>query len=365
MTSNVTGTVNFINARTGALPTVTAGTLNVDWYLGIHVVNRNGLGNIDTGADDITISENTGTPASTVFRHNGSSWSAGATSQTTGTSSSGLNPQPNTDGAIKVREYSNIAGARTDYLYNLQIDWQENYGAYDYHEDYGENYITSTLNTSSGHDEIIDSDWHRETLETMNTNGGLNDVPTYGSWYIGMLTGLDVTITGTTITFANLNFGNSFTDTASTQTKIGVTTSATNGYIVTAWETQKMTHNDYPAEIDNFNVNSGGDYGDYADPLPWTNNCSTASPNNECGFGFTSSDTTVETANRYNSGAEYAGFPTDSSSPIRVADKDGPILYNSGDADTYSLTTYRISASNIQRPGTYSTTIVYVVTAEY
>ena len=356
LTTNVTGTVNFINARTGASPTVTAGTLNVDWYLGIHAVNANGLANIETDSTtDIKISENTGTPVATIWKYS-SGWGSPATSQTTGTDSTGKNIQPHTDGAIKIREYSNTAGARTDYLYNLQIIWQTNYGAYDYYDDYGENYLTSTLNTSSGHDEIIDSDWHRETSVTMNADDTLNDVPTYGSWYVGMLTGLSVDFTtGASITFDDLNSTNNFSDTDETKTQITVSTSATSGYVVTAWEDGLMTCSACAGtpNIQNF-------YGTYPTPQLWSDASYCKDNSNFCGFGFTSSDTTIDTfGDLYVGATKYAGFPNGSINPIRVMDYDSP-----ANGIFYDIT-YRISISNTQQSGDYSTTIVYIVTAEY
>jgi hypothetical protein len=275
------------------------------------------------------------------------------------------------DGAIRIREYSMTASAScpgagcTLYKYNIHIDWQSTYGAYDYYDDYGDNYITScwagsttSCEDDSSDDDVIGVSWYRSTPGSMNGSkpyDGLNDPPDSGSWYCGMLKGLEVTITGTSIDFGNLDTGNDFTATAGTTTDIEVTTSATNGYIVTAWETQVMTCSDSGAcgseTIQNFT------YGTYADPQPWTIVCK--DDTDYCGFGFTSSDTSVEGSNRYNSGTEYTFFPTDSSSPVRVSDDSGPISSSS-----YSIT-YRISTSVTQRPGPYGTTVVYVITAHY
>jgi len=355
------GTPTFLNAKTGTV-SVTGGTLNVDWYLGVHVVDAaNTATNIDTGDADITISENSATPQSTVWRHNGTDWGTAATSQTTGTDATGKNPQPNSAGAIRIREYSMTSSATcpgagcTLYKYNLQIAWQSTYGEYNYYSDYGNKYLTSTLNTGSGHDEVISVAWYRSAPGTMNTPySAVNDPPTNGSWYVGMLKGLEVTITGTSIDFGSLDSSNNFTATAGTQTQITVTTSATSGYIVTAWETQLMTCSDAGAcgseTIQNFT-------GTYADPQPWTILCKDNS--SYCGFGFTSSDTLVEGSNRYNSGTEYTYFPTDSSNPVRVMDYSSPVS-----SQSYSIT-YRISAPLTQRPGPYTTTIIYVVTAQY
>jgi hypothetical protein len=363
------GTPTYLNTKTGTV-SVTGGTLNVDWYLGVHVVDAaNTSTNIDTGDADITISENSATPQSTVWRHNGTDWGTAASSQTTGTDATGKNPQPNSAGAIRIREYSMTSSATcpgagcTLYKYNLQIVWQGNYGEYDYYNDYGQNYLTScwagTTNACSDDttdDDVIGVSWHRSTAGTMNTPYvAVNDPPTNGSWYIGMLKGLEVTITGTSIDFGSLDASNNFTATAGTQTQISVTTSATSGYIVTAWENQLMTCSDAGTcgsqTIQNFT------YGTYADPQPWTILCKD-NPN-YCGFGFTSSDTLVEGSNRYNSGTEYTYFPTDSANPVRVADYSSQVYNNS-----YSIT-YRISVPLTQRPGPYQTTVVYVVTAQY
>ena len=350
------GTAVFLNAKTGTV-SVTGGELDVDWYLGVHVVDAaNTSTNIDTGDADITISENSGTPASTVWRHDGDTWETAASSKTTGTDATGKNPQPTSAGAIRIREYAKTSSTTTYYLYNLKIAWQSTYGEYNYYSDYGSKYLTSTANTGSGHDEVIGVNWYRSTAGTMNTPYvTVNEPPTNGSWYVGMLKGLEVTITGTSIDFGALDTSNDFTATAGTQTNITVTTSATSGYIVTAWETQLMTCSDSGAcgtqTIQNFT------YGTYANPQPWATLCKDDS--NYCGFGFTSSDPSVEGSNRYNNGTEYTYFPTDSSTPVRVMD------YSSKVSSQSYLITYRISAPVTQRPGPYTTTIVYIITAQY
>ena len=351
-TTVTNGTSTYINAKTGAV-SVTGGTLNVDWYLGVHAVNRNGLGDINTDGDnDIIISENTGTPASTVWKYN-SGWGVAASSQTTGTDATGINPQPNSDGAIRIREYSNADGTPTYYLYNLQIEWQTSYGQYDYYDDYTGAYITSSLNSGT-----IDDGWYRSLalIDTMNTPyDTVNTASNQGSWYVGMLTGLSVDFTtGTSITFDNLDLVNNFSDTDETKTKITVSTSATNGYVVTAWEDGLMTCAACPGTptIQNF-------YGTYAVPQLWSDVSYCKDNSNYCGFGFTSSDTTIEGSDLYVSGTKYAGFPNDAANPIRVMDYDSP-----ANGEDYDIT-YRISVLPTQQSGDYSTTVVYVVTAEY
>jgi hypothetical protein len=235
-------------------------------------------------------------------------------------------------------------------------------------------YLTSCWSGSSNScsddsysDDVIGALWYRSDPTTMwgsKPYDVLNYPPLHGSWYAGMLpSGIEVTINGTSISFAELTITNNFSNTASTPTEIIVTTGAASGYIVTAWETQVMTHNDYPSEyIDNFKV--GADYCIYppADTCTWSEseNCIN---NNKCGFGFTSSDTLVDGVDRYHFEGQnkFAGFPdeNDPARPILVMDWPSPVSGKS-----FSIT-YRISTSLTQRPGTYGTTIVYIVTAQY
>jgi adhesin HecA-like repeat protein len=348
------GTVIYLNTKTGTQPvSVTGGTLNVDWYLGVLVVDASNTNTkINTGDNDITISENSTTPASTIWEWSGSDWDSPASSKTIGTDSDGIIPSPGTNGAIRIREYSNTSGSPTYYKYNLAIVWQSTYGEYNYYTDYGQNYITSTANTGSGEDEVIDNDYKRTTPTNQNIpEQAVNKPPTNGSWYVGMFKGLEVTIAGTSIDFGTLDAPN-FSATAGTKTNITVTTSATSGYIVTAWEDGLMKCSDSIDTIQNFT-------GSYADPREWSGYCKDNT--DYCGFGFTSSDPSVGVVNpsRYSGATAYTFFPTDSSAPVLVMDFDGPVASQS------YLITYRISASLTQRPGFYSTTIVYIVTAQY
>jgi hypothetical protein len=366
----------FVNAKTGTSPTVTDGTLNVDWYLGVRVIDAasDPVDPIEDIVDgDVTISENTapgdGGPYSTIWKYSGG-WGDPAASKTTSTDGDGNNPQPNNTGAIRVREYSMTASAScpgagcTLYKYNLQIAWQSTYGEYNYYTDHGQNYLTScwagTSNACSNDttdDDVIGSSWYRSTIGTMNTPYvTVNEPPTNGSWYIGMFKGLEVTITGTSIGFGTLDATNNFTAQIDSGTTITVTTSATSGYIVTAWETQLMTCSaancGVETTIQNFT------YCDYSNPCLWATLCKDNA--NYCGFGFTSNDPEVGgESSRYGGGTEYTYFPNDSANPVRVMDYGGPVSSKS-----YSIT-YRISASLIQRPGPYSTTIVYIITAQY
>jgi len=345
-------TAIFINAKTGTSPTVTNGTLNVDWYVGVHLVDAaNTSTKIDTGDADITISENSGTPASTVWRYN-AGWGSGATSQTTGTDSNGDNPQPPPDpsptGAIKIREYSNTSGATTYYLYNLQVTWQSTYGQYDYYSDYGSKYLTSSANSGSGHDEVIDVNWYRSSPETMNAVGTVNDPPTNGSWYVGMLNGLSFTIDTYSIDFGSIDPGANPTDETNVLT---VTTSATNGYVITAWSSQVMTCSD-SGQCGSETISDWT--GTNASPTTWSAG--------SYGFGYSTNDVALldGTPDRF-SGPKFAGF-AHTASGHRVADRSNAQCPCDNQQNTI---TYRIAAQPSQRPGPYQTEIVYIATVNY
>ena len=141
-----------------------------------------------------------------------------------------------------------------------------------------------------------------------------------------------------------------------------VTTSATNGYIITAWAVTSYTpdvlrHDIYEDTdyIKNF-------YGTYATPQTWEATDYCIDNDNYCGFGYTSSDTSVDGSNLYDSGAKYVKFPSESSGYI-VSDYDQPVsVPDSG--STYRATV-KASVKVSQLFGDYSTTIVFICTAQY
>jgi len=169
--------------------TVSAGTLTTDWYLAPQVADRDTLTVINTTGTDITVSETSGSPASTVFKRAAGTWGSGATSQTGDSGSDGRIAQPNSDDALRVREYSQTSGGLTYYQYNLAVAAQTVHANYDYERDYGK-YITSTGNTSSSEDKVIGVAWYRDTIATENGLPAINGSVTSGTWYAGMSTGI-------------------------------------------------------------------------------------------------------------------------------------------------------------------------------
>lgn len=145
------------------------------------------------------------------------------------------------------------------------------------------------------------------------------------------------------LTFNNLDSGNSYTDSSKT-TVLTTSTNAYNGYIVYGRATQALT----------FGSNNIAHYGSpNSAPTTWSGT----------GFGYTTSDTDLSggTANRF-SGSKYAGF-TNSAPGDPVADHTGPVLTAiSGEQFTLS---YRVTTDSTKPAGTYTSTIIYVVVPEY
>lgn len=155
-------------------------------------------------------------------------------------------------------------------------------------------------------------------------------------------------VDSSTITFSNLNSGNSYTD-STKQTVITTSTNAYNGYLVYGHETQPLTHT----------VNGTQTIADYAGtnsaPTSWTGT----------GFGYSTSDSSLTggTADRFtNGGAKYAGFSTNAPGDP-IADHPGPIL--SPISNEQFTLSYRVTADANTKAGEYRTTVVYVAVPTY
>lgn len=147
------------------------------------------------------------------------------------------------------------------------------------------------------------------------------------------------------ITFDNLNAGNSYTD-SSKSTTLTTTTNAYNGYIVYAYATDELKSG--TNQIDHYSSPNSA-------PTTWAGT----------GFGYTTDDSDLigGTGNRFTSGGpKYAGF-IESSPGDPVADTAGPVLTELSN-DEYTVS-YRVTADGSQAAGTYQTTIIYIVVPTY
>lgn len=152
---------------------------------------------------------------------------------------------------------------------------------------------------------------------------------------------LSYSLDSNSITFSNLNSGNSYTDNSKT-TVMTTTTNAYNGYVVYGRETQALTTPDGNTIADYTSPNSA--------PTTWSG----------IGFGYNTDDTNLTggTANRF-SGNKYAGFGTTGPGDP-VADNAGPVTSTEISGEQFTIT-YRITGDNTTKAGTYQNTILYTI----
>jgi len=157
---------------------------------------------------------------------------------------------------------------------------------------------------------------------------------------------LTFTIDHPTISFNNLNSGNSYTDSTQSDT-FTTSTNAFNGYTIYGWDNQPLTSPN--STIANYGSPNSA-------PTTWSGN----------GFGYTTNDTNLSGSggvNRFNTGTSYAGFQT-AGPGDPVADTAGPVTTSQISNQQFKVS-YRVTASNTQPAGTYSNTIIYTIVPSY
>jgi hypothetical protein len=162
---------------------------------------------------------------------------------------------------------------------------------------------------------------------------------------------LSFSLGSTSLTFANLNDSNNWTDSKTLTTT--TSTNASNGYTIKSYETQLLTSLAYPSQtISDFS-------GTWNDPLAWNPGT--------YGFGYTSSDNSVQGSNRFNNATEYAAFLHEEDAPGNVvADHTDAVNGSTGAVSGEVFTiTYKVSTSQTQAASQYRTYTVYIVTANY
>jgi hypothetical protein len=157
------------------------------------------------------------------------------------------------------------------------------------------------------------------------------------------------------VMFANLNAGNSYTD--SEVTTLTTSTNAYNGYVVRAYRTDNLRSTIYPSTyISDFSS------GTYSAPSAWSG----------YGFGYTSSDTSIQGSAKFplsgaclGTGTAPCYSPFSSSAPGDiVADHTSTVSGSAISNEQFNLT-YKVATSDTQAAGPYSTTLVYTITAQY
>jgi hypothetical protein len=157
---------------------------------------------------------------------------------------------------------------------------------------------------------------------------------------------LTFTINNPTITFSNLNAGNSYTDSSKSDI-LSTTTNAFNGYTVYGEVTQALTTPNGNTIANYTSPNSA--------PTSWSGT----------GFGYTTNDANLGGtggANRFSNGTLYAGFTTIGPGDP-VADDTGPVTNNQIN-DSFTVS-YRVTGNAVTPAGTYSNTIIYTIVPSY
>jgi hypothetical protein len=151
------------------------------------------------------------------------------------------------------------------------------------------------------------------------------------------------------VTFANLNNTNSWTDTQSST--LSTSTNASNGYSIKAYTSALF------ADITDAGNTVSNYSGTWAVPTTWSGGT--------YGFGYTSSDTSVEGSNRFLGATKFAGF-TQSAPGDTVADHTDAVNGTTGAVVNEQFTvTYKAAVSPTQTAATYKTFVTYIVSANF
>lgn len=154
-------------------------------------------------------------------------------------------------------------------------------------------------------------------------------------------------ITPASATFSNLNATNSYTDTE--VATLTTSTNAYNGYVIRAFTTDLLKSVGGTHQIANFST------GSYASPATWAGS--------ETGFGYTSSDTTIQGSNKFSSGTLFAPFTQTGPGDI-VADHTSNVTGTSISNESFNIT-YKVKVPSDQAATNYTSTVVYTATAQY
>lgn len=164
---------------------------------------------------------------------------------------------------------------------------------------------------------------------------------------------LSFTISSSNISFDNLNTSNSFTDTKTTT--LTTSTNAYNGYEIRLYKTGLLTSTIPSATIPDYSP------GTYSTPRSWLST--------HRGLGYTSNDTLVGGVNRFSPtlcfGAPPCYAPISSSAPGDVVADNTNATSGTPISNEQFTITYKVQTDATQSAGTYSTTLIYSITAKY
>jgi hypothetical protein len=180
-----------------------------------------------------------------------------------------------------------------------------------------------------------------------------NTSSVYSSNGQDVLPTISFTLGSTTLTFAGLNDNNNRTD--SKTLTLTTSTNAYGGYVVRQYATGLLTNGSDTIPL--FQA------GSYASPAAWPGSFCTTGVN--CGYGYTSSDTTIQGSNKFSTGTLYAAFATAAFGDI-VADHTTNVTGATGPVTGEAFTiTHKVSVDALQKAKTYQTEVLYIVTGTF
>jgi hypothetical protein len=164
---------------------------------------------------------------------------------------------------------------------------------------------------------------------------------------------ISLTLGSTTITFSNLNDGNNRTD--SKTLNLTTSTNAYGGYVIRQYATGVLTAGSFTIPM--------FQGGTYASPGSWPGGFCTGGSN--CGYGYTSNDTTIQGSNKFSSGTLYASFATAAFGDI-VADHTDAVTGATGPVTNQAFTiTHKVAVDALQAAKNYQTEVLYIVTGTF
>ncbi len=167
---------------------------------------------------------------------------------------------------------------------------------------------------------------------------------------------LAFSVSPSSVSFSNLNVGNSYEDTE--VTTLTTSTNAYNGYVIRAFISDLLTSPVNPsAEIINFNG------GSYASPDEFRTT--------DLGFGYTSSDTSIQGSNKFGENPCSGGGAPPCYSPFSltapgdiVADHTSNVTGSSITNEQFTII-YKVKVPATQEALPYATTVIYTITPIY
>ncbi|QQG49946.1 MAG: hypothetical protein HZB70_04075 [Candidatus Berkelbacteria bacterium] len=164
---------------------------------------------------------------------------------------------------------------------------------------------------------------------------------------------LTFTLGSTTLTFNNLNDSNNRQD-GETLT-ITTSTNAYGGYVVRQYATGLLTNGTFTIPM--------FQGGTYASPGAWPAGFCTGG--STCGYGYTSNDSTIQGADKFNGGLLYAALSMTAFGDI-IADHTDAVTGGTGAVvnEQYTIT-HRVAVDALQEAKTYQTEVLYIVTGTF